>query len=355
MRSCDVCVVGCGPIGSYLAEMLGKAGFDVVAVDMKKRVGKHACSGLISTRLDDFFRIPKKIVEHKVKGAVFHAASRQVELKRRDVQAYVIDRVKLDSLLFRRMAKFCEPKLGTKFVDYRVKSNRVIADFIDENGKPVKISCKILVGADGATSRVRKTSGLKGKIKIIKAAIGYVDVEAKDECVDIYFDNKFAYGFFAWKIPRGSRLELGLGCEGMNAVNNLEQFAKEQGFILNKVYAHPIVYGIQDSASERVILVGDAAAQVKPFSGGGIIYGLLCSRIAFNAIKKAFETGDFSARFLSREYDAVWKAMLLEKIKIGMGVRRLIKKMNKHELDEFMDVVEEHKDMLLKFADMDFL
>ncbi len=355
MAEYDVVIVGCGPAGSFIASELGKKGVNVLATDMKEKIGKNACSGLISTRIESFFKLPSYLVEHKIRGARFHSKHERVKLKRKNIQAYVINRPEFDRWLFEHANKHCETKLGFKFVDYRIKSDRIESCFLDRKGKKVIISSKLLVGADGAASRVRKVSGLEGNLTRINAALGYVDREDYDECVDLYFDNSIAYGFFAWKIPRGEKLELGLGCEGANAVKNLEIFARKLKLKLKKVHAHPIVMGMQETASSNLLLVGDAAAQVKPFSGGGIIYGLMCAKIATGAIVKSLEINDYSADFLRKEYDEKWKRVLLEKIRIGMAIRNFLKHLNTQEMDEIILLLKEQKEAILKFADMDFL
>ena len=80
---------------------------------------------------------------------------------------------------------------------------------------------------------------------------------------------------------------------------------------------------IKRSVYERVLLVGDAASQIKPFSGGGIIYSLLSSNVAIETIKKSFEMNDFSLKFLLENYEKEWKKILIKPIKLGIILRRL--------------------------------
>jgi flavin-dependent dehydrogenase len=56
---------------------------------------------------------------------------------------------------------------------------------------------------------------------------------------------------------------------------------------------------------DNALLVGDAAGQVKPFSGGGIYTSLVAARHASATIERAFGTGDFSSESLSI-YERAW-------------------------------------------------
>jgi len=66
------------------------------------------------------------------------------------------------------------------------------------------------------------------------------------------------------------------------------------------------------------LLVGDAASQVKPFSGGGIVYGLIGSEYAYKACKKALEEKRYDYEFLKQEYDKKWKSKLVWPIIQGL-------------------------------------
>ena len=73
--------------------------------------------------------------------------------------------------------------------------------------------------------------------------------------------------------------------------------------------------GFQKTFFPRTLLVGDAASQVKPWSGGGVIYGFTCAGIAADVIKKAIEENNFSEEFLE-EYEIRWKRENKKKMKV---------------------------------------
>ena len=60
---------------------------------------------------------------------------------------------------------------------------------------------------------------------------------------------------------------------------------------------------------DRLVVVGDAAGQVKPTTCGGIYYGLLCADIATNNLHRALKRDDLSAKSLAN-YERGWKRKL---------------------------------------------
>jgi digeranylgeranylglycerophospholipid reductase len=96
-----------------------------------------------------------------------------------------------------------------------------------------------------------------------------------------------------------------------------------------KKFVHPDTGGIikfgliKKSVAERVLLVGDAAMQVKPFSGGGIIYSLIASELASLAILKSLAKNDFSEEFLKKSYEEEWKRKLTSPMIKGLMLRKL--------------------------------
>ena len=75
------------------------------------------------------------------------------------------------------------------------------------------------------------------------------------------------------------------------------------------------------SYGDNVLLVGDAAGQVKPFSGGGIYTGLVAARHASAAILRAFERDDVSAGGLA-PYERGWKREIGRELLRSLRIRR---------------------------------
>jgi digeranylgeranylglycerophospholipid reductase len=72
--------------------------------------------------------------------------------------------------------------------------------------------------------------------------------------------------------------------------------------------------------TDGLMLVGDAARQVDPLTGGGIINAMTAGRLAANVAVAAIAAGDTSAGFLSR-YEEEWQATVGHKMQRNYRLR----------------------------------
>jgi flavin-dependent dehydrogenase len=176
----------------------------------------------------------------------------------------------------------------------------------------------IIIGADGAVSAVAKHFGFGG---IERFALTYkAEFEAnvpERGVVDLFIDRNEYGGLFAWTCPnRSDILEVGVGVYSGrgNARTAFDRFVRSRevaGLIKN---GKPVSEGasiIPLSMRKRmvdekrgVVLVGDAAGQVKATTGGGVIFGGKGALLAADTIAKHIESGsrlsDYEAGFRSR-------------------------------------------------------
>jgi flavin-dependent dehydrogenase len=108
---------------------------------------------------------------------------------------------------------------------------------------------------------------------------------------------------------------------------------------LSDVSFHPIPLGGPPSRTygNGLIAVGDAASQVKPTTGGGVVFGLACSRIAGNTAAEAIRTGDNSSKFLSK-YQMLWKESLGKEFKMGRMTRQFLTGLSDRAVDRIFSI-----------------
>ena len=318
----DVAIIGCSLVGCYLAGKLVERGFKVLAVEEHRRIGyPNKCTGLVSWRIKKLLPdMPDNIIQNKISKAEFFSPSGSSFLLRSKKPMYVIDRPKLDQYLYKK-ALDATIKTGESFMQF--KPEREGVGVYTNKGA---YHARLLVGADGAFSRVAKQANLKQPSHILYGVQSTVNGQYDEKKVELWFGSKIAPGFFAWVVPTSeNRAKVGLATKE-KPLKYFKRFLKARCHAQVKPdTAGAIRFGLmKKTVADRLLLVGDAAAQVKPFSGGGIVYALTASRIALLSIIKAFSSNDFSEEFFKKTYEDVWKQVFVPGIKKGLWIRRVL-------------------------------
>lgn len=340
MEKSDVLIAGAGPVGLYLADLLGKSGLSATVLEEHERIGSpNHCSGLVSRNLDSFVKPSREWIEHEVSGAVIRCGNSFVRLRKPRTAAYVIDRSRFDASL----AEGLDVALGV----------RVEGVSAGEAGARVRTSkgvfrADMLIGCDGANSVVARHFGSRPR-KLLMGVIGITGEENRSKDVEIMIDKAQAREGFFWKIPRGRTTEYGLFSNNVDFLD-LERFFGLKGY---ERRAGLIPLGPGKTYFPRTLLVGDAAGMSKPWSGGGLIYGFTAARIAAKTVADAFEQDDFSEGFLER-YERGWKNVFGRQIQAGMLGRWIFENSGDFEVGMALRTMRIFSP-LLNGMDMDFL
>ncbi|GAF84789.1 unnamed protein product, partial [marine sediment metagenome] len=101
--------------------------------------------------------------------------------------------------------------------------------------------------------------------------------------------------------------------------------------------------------------VGNAAGQVKPTTGGGIYFGLLCAEIAVNTLHRGLANDDLSARRLAG-YERGWRRKLGRELEIDYYARKFYQRLSDQQIDRIFDIIKSHgiDEALLKAKDLSF-
>jgi len=350
----DVVIVGAGSAGLNTAINCAKRGMNVAVIEEHQTPGfpRH-CSGLYSTRITKFLDIKNNFCEHEVDGARFHSPSgKTVELTRDKTAAFVIDREKMDNHLSNLARESgAEILTNTKVID--VDTNHGSANVRTE--KEI-ITSKLICAADGSNSIIAKKLGITPPKKL-HGIMAIAKDEDYSRYVDLYFDNKLYPGFFAWKIPRGKTIEYGIVGEiGPKNVDNFNTFLEKMNVREYELSSGVIPMGFQKTFSNRILFVGDAGAQVKPLTGGGVIYGMVCARIAAHVFERAILQNRFDEKFLS-SYEQLWKSRIGKGISRGLLIRKIYSRMPNSTINIAFGLLGNTtiKKLFEKYGDMEFV
>ena len=353
----DIIIIGAGPIGCRVGELTAKKGFKVLILEEHPEIGKPIqCAGLVSHRIFELSGASDNIIINITKKARFYSSNGKfIELKSKK-PVYAIDREKFDKELSVNATNAgAEIRRFTKFEDYKKNKNSIKIKTSEGT-----FESKILIGADGPNSTVARTSKLKLPKNILAAVQSTIKSEFEVDTVELWFDSKISPDFFGWVIPENEKwARVGLA-SNKNALDYFKNFLRirfNQDVKYKDSLAGLIRYGlIESSVSDRVVLVGDAASQVKPFSGGGIIYGLICADFAANACIKSLKEDNYSKKFLKVNYDDVWKKKLFLPIKKGLMISKVIHSFSDNQLNFLFSTIRKSKfTKLMEFTDMDLL
>jgi flavin-dependent dehydrogenase len=111
----------------------------------------------------------------------------------------------------------------------------------------------------------------------------------------------------------------------------------------------------EETVGERIMIVGDAAGQVKSSTGGGVVTGGIAARIAGRAAVKAVEEKDFSKEFLKIEYEDRWKQELGTELQVHSALREMLDGLTDPELDGLFKIAieEDISKLMVKFQNTD--
>lgn len=351
-------VVGGGPVGAVSAREAARAGANTLLVEKRDGSGEPArCAGLVSPRVLPAAGASDRSVIRKIRGGLIHSPSGSaLGLRSSEVKGLVIDRPALDREL---MNSACdagvEVRLRTQAISAR-SGHMLIAT---SRGRQ-DISASVIIGADGPTSAVASWFSLSPPQEALIASQATVLKQArKEDEVDIFFGRSLAPTFFAWVIPaQEGTLRVGLGAPiGTDTNCLLSRFLEKEGVEheIERVHGLIPISLARETVADGVLLVGDAAGQVKPSSGGGLYTGLLCAKIAGQVAAKAALAGRTTKSDLAI-YEQRFKAEIGDEISFGQAARSLLCDIDDQGIDTIMKAIDrkEIKDLISSYGDIDY-
>lgn len=370
VQTVDVLVVGAGPAGSTAAFRLAERGFRVLVIEEHPRVGQPVqCAGLVSRRVLELAG-SESMVRARVRGAtVFGPGLDSIAFKAAEPRAYVIDRAGLDVYLADRAARAgAEFRTGVRF-DRRLPPENGLERLrlVDGARDVTEVSARLVVGADGVSSAVARAYRLRRPVEILPAFEAEFPRSPGDpDSVEVYLGRRFAPGLFGWWIPDGSggaRVGVATEADGTFARTYFEHLLDHLYRRFGSRLENPTAYLVSGipighlptTHGTRVLLVGDAAAQVKPLSGGGIFTGMQCAETLARVAADALARDELSESALAH-YDRAWRAELGEEFQRALYLRRIFTRLSDADLDALIAALKGAgmRETIVAFGDIDF-
>lgn len=311
----DVLVVGAGPAGSSAAYSAAKNNAKVLLIDKKKVVGKPVqCAEYIPKLLLNQIQVSDSCIAQEIKGMKTFTINGECFIT--DSPGYILNREIFDKELVKKATDAGAPLLlNTTFISKH--NNKLL---INENGKTKTVTSKIIIGADGPRSTVGNMINSVNTSFIMGVQQSVPLISAKKH-TRVYFNSKF-YGGYAWMFPKGKTANVGVGIRQETPMGNIHKLLDESTKFLEKeniVQNKPVlktsglipVGGFLASVKNNILLVGDAAGQTHPITGGGIPQAVICGRIAGEAASTAVKENNL---LILNEYETQWKNIFSDEL-----------------------------------------
>lgn len=363
MKLHDVIVIGSGPVGSYVAYKLAGMGHEIVVLERHKQPGEQVCcTGIISQKCITSFAIDENVILRPANSAkLFSPSGILIRLWREQTQACIIDRPAFDVAMAGRAQDKGAKYLPNSLVrNLQVGDDRVRVEAVRQ-GKKLNLEARAAVIATGFNSTLAQRLGLGRVGDFVMGAQAEVETNGIDE-VEVYFGQEIAPGFFAWLVPTLPPKAL-VGLLSRRSpelyLRRLMSSLQAQGKIAwdktEPCYGRIPLKPLARTYGDRLLVVGDAAGQVKPTTGGGIYYGLLCADIAADTLHQALEDDNLSSGTLAN-YQRRWRKELGRELEIGYYARKFYERLSDKQVDRIFNLIKSHgiDQALLQAEDLSF-
>jgi geranylgeranyl reductase family protein len=288
----DVLVVGAGPAGAATALRLARAGWDVLLIERERLPRYKVCGGGVTRKAlaelpfdaSDVLECSPRLARVSVRG------SAAVTVPVAAVTAYTVMRDRFDARIveeaIRAGARLVEGCRAIGVQGGALETDRGV------------LEGRVIVGADGAPSRIAASVGLRPAARQTPAIEAEVEVApalvAAWQDV-VLFDFAAVPMGYGWVFPKADHLSIGL-CSLHEKVVGLRERTRsyiaevlgDEPFRVRSVIGHLLPVGGPIGPLHRgnVVLAGDAAGLVDPFLGEGIAYALRSARLAADTIDR---------------------------------------------------------------------
>jgi len=351
----DVIVVGAGPAGSMAARYAAQGGVKVLLLEKDRDIGSpvRCAEGVGAVGLKEVVQPQERWIQNRIEGVRLVAPNGKVVQVQSDDFGYILNRKIFDNYLAEEAAR-AGAEIRTKAYVYGLilEDGFIRGVKVHHLGRDYRLKSRVVIGADGVESRVGRWAGLKTHTSMhdmetcVQMTLANIDVDRR-YCY-FYFSREIAPGGYLWVFPKGdSAANVGVGISGdysryKSPLHYLQRFISKRfpsAAVLTMVAGGvPCSSTLREIVSNGLMLVGDAAHQANPLSGGGIVTAMIAGRIAGRVAAEAIKEGDVSARRL-RAYVREWNKAEGRNLRRFYRIKEGVFKLSDEALNRTADVL----------------
>lgn len=329
----DVVIAGAGPAGSTMAMALENSGLKVAVLDKDRFPRDKICGDFITAKgVRELISVKPELKEklaafpHKVVNTKTHFYINELDALDLNwvLKSYTIKRTDFDNLLVEQMLAGGKTDF---FPQQRIKKVAYAEGGVEINAGEHTYLAKMVIGADGAHSRVAKDLA---NFQVDKNHYGgsvrayFKNVEnISPEINEVYLHRNVIPGYF-WLFPVSpTEANVGIGMhstyitnERVNLKERFHAFIEDSPRLKEKLGAAEMVGKLEGFglpffskkhviSGDRFLLLGDAASMIDPTNGEGIMPAIVSAKIAAEHIEKVFEANRFDADFMQAYAEAI--------------------------------------------------
>ena len=308
-------IAGAGPAGLFCAEILGKAGKEVLVLEKNDRFGDKVCAGGLTRKDIALLSVPDEVIEHKIKRTAVFSRKRASQAMAQEPIVFTVNRVKFGTWQKERL------QMANVEVRNRAKVTAIDAGKVTVNDTE-EIGYNYLVGADGFFSIVRKYLGLQQEKRLIGIQYTVPDPVGEPR-LEIYLDARRFNAWYGWKFPHDHSIAVGCCCDPrrLSPAKMKSDFSKwlgENGIDISgaKYDSYPISYDYRGYKFGNIFLAGEAAGLASGLTGEGIYQSLVSGKVVAETILD----GNYSSKELEEvvRYNTIQEKVLKWFLRAGM-------------------------------------
>lgn len=309
----QVAVIGAGPMGSFAAERLARAGLQVLLLEKDPVPGASTvCGGGMHVEVPRYVALPDEVIQRQLRACRLVVSGKVREWRFADAQYVTIKRSELDRYLAERAVK-AGASLRTCAMVREVRAAERVVRYEDTvTGQLHDAVADVFVFADGPNSLAFRTIPGLAKAKDTR----WVGVEydlaiqpGEMDALEIVLDRRrLPFGYY-WAFPKSDHVNVGLirwaAADGPPLRGVLDEFIASRDDLRGRAVLRKLG-GVIPAATvsrfqwENCLVIGDAAGMLNPLTGGGYICGFLSAKLAAQTCADAFAGGRLAPERLRR-------------------------------------------------------
>ncbi|MBU1800342.1 MAG: NAD(P)/FAD-dependent oxidoreductase, partial [Bacteroidetes bacterium] len=320
----DVIVVGGGPAGSMAARFAAEQGASVLMMEKDRDIGYPVrCGEAVSKAGIEEFIEPNEVFISTIidKFGMISPDGTEVVIPLEQI-GYILERRVFDYELAKQAASYGAEIVTRAYVNGLIIENgKVCGVKYEYKGEQLELRAKVVIAADGVESRIGRWAGIKTHIDFRDmescTQVTAANIDVDPNTLLFYFGKDVAPEGYFWIFPkRNKSANIGLGVSGAigkkkSSQAYLNKFMDEHypnAPVLTRIAGGvPSSITLEKISAPGIILVGDAARQVNPLSGGGIVSGMIGGKIGGTIVGEAIKQNNLN-HILT--YDKAWASRL---------------------------------------------